>query len=425
MKFHLVLSVLGLLLPAVLSQSKADSLNNTFALPQQQLASPVPSPNGWDFFVQAAKAKTGTSPYLNDSEPDRERKLMALEREHVARNAEVFRLMQQGLAGDVMRPREEMLAMLPDNATLRELARTLSNKAHVEAADENWESSANTAVDIMQFGVSIMRGANLVGVLTGNAIESLGPKCLKEAVPHLNSEQLQKLGQRLEKIEAARPAYENVLTIEKEEGLVEMQHIMHDKEWQAFRARPFRANTFRQAFGWDNKTIAALQKISDEQIQKNYSQAMDKALAQARLPFAKQKESALPPDAFSVLLFGSSGLKRQRLPLERAATRNKLLLGALALHIYHQEHGHYPASLQALGGTYLPQIPLDPFDTTRPLGYRRENAGYVLYSIGPDGVDNNGTPIGNKAPDGKTMSELRRRLPLPESSGDIVADVFQ
>ncbi|MBI3858048.1 MAG: hypothetical protein HY293_20400 [Planctomycetes bacterium] len=52
----------------------------------------------------------------------------------------------------------------------------------------------------------------------------------------------------------------------------------------------------------------------------------------------------------------------------------------------HQEaHGAYPATLDPVR-EFLPQLPLDPF-TGKPYLYRREGAGFVVYSAGVHGVD--------------------------------------
>jgi hypothetical protein len=50
---------------------------------------------------------------------------------------------------------------------------------------------------------------------------------------------------------------------------------------------------------------------------------------------------------------------------------------------------HLPASLQELVPAYLGAVPADPFDG-RPIRYNRLPKGYLIYSVGEDGVDNGG-----------------------------------
>ncbi len=66
----------------------------------------------------------------------------------------------------------------------------------------------------------------------------------------------------------------------------------------------------------------------------------------------------------------------------------------LALEQYRAETGQYPDSLEPLTQTILEDIPSDPF-SIQGFVYRKRSddplgKGYVLYSIGADGIDNNG-----------------------------------
>lgn len=59
----------------------------------------------------------------------------------------------------------------------------------------------------------------------------------------------------------------------------------------------------------------------------------------------------------------------------------------LALLQYKKAHGTFPESLNALGLEDL----IDPY-VDKPLHYRTEDAGFVVYSVGEDQKDNGGTP---------------------------------
>jgi len=72
-----------------------------------------------------------------------------------------------------------------------------------------------------------------------------------------------------------------------------------------------------------------------------------------------------------------------------------LLIAFLALRSYRGDHGAYPPTLDALIPRYLTSVPLDPYATAARLKYRRDSDSFVLYSIGPDGADDGGRPIGN------------------------------
>jgi hypothetical protein len=64
---------------------------------------------------------------------------------------------------------------------------------------------------------------------------------------------------------------------------------------------------------------------------------------------------------------------------------------ALGIERYRLAHNaELPVSLDALAPKYLPAPARDPFDR-QPLRFKKLPRGYVVYSIGPDGVDNGGT----------------------------------
>jgi hypothetical protein len=63
----------------------------------------------------------------------------------------------------------------------------------------------------------------------------------------------------------------------------------------------------------------------------------------------------------------------------------------LALAGYRADHGEYPEDLAALAPSYANKLPADPYAALGiPLCYRRQSSGYLLYSVGPDGLDRGG-----------------------------------
>jgi hypothetical protein len=65
---------------------------------------------------------------------------------------------------------------------------------------------------------------------------------------------------------------------------------------------------------------------------------------------------------------------------------------ALALERYHAKHGRFPDQLDELTPEFLVLSPLDPFDG-KPMKYKRTEHGVIVYSIGPDMIDDGGQPI--------------------------------
>ncbi|MHC5057266.1 MAG: hypothetical protein ACYTKD_21525 [Planctomycetota bacterium] len=61
----------------------------------------------------------------------------------------------------------------------------------------------------------------------------------------------------------------------------------------------------------------------------------------------------------------------------------------LALELHRSEKGEYPTKLDALAPEFLPEVPPDPY-TGKPLVYRVEGDGFLVYSIGENLQDDGG-----------------------------------
>lgn len=75
------------------------------------------------------------------------------------------------------------------------------------------------------------------------------------------------------------------------------------------------------------------------------------------------------------------------------AARLRLLATELALRGFNTETGRPPAALDELLPNYLRAVPVDPF-TERPLIYRPQGTNWLLYSVGPNRLDEGGKPYG-------------------------------
>ena len=90
-------------------------------------------------------------------------------------------------------------------------------------------------------------------------------------------------------------------------------------------------------------------------------------------------------NALASLLGYSGGYEKHS--YSEFTTALRLTRAGLALLQYKQAHEAFPESLDALGLEGL----IDPF-TDEPLHYRPEGQGFVVYSVGEDRKDNDGTP---------------------------------
>ncbi len=94
---------------------------------------------------------------------------------------------------------------------------------------------------------------------------------------------------------------------------------------------------------------------------------------------------------------------------DRGEQTERNLHVAFALAAYHAEHGRYPAKLDDLAPKYLATVPDDLF-SGKALLYRLTDKGYLLYSVGVNGIDDGGRQFDDNPPG----DDLSVRMPLPE-----------
>ncbi len=132
-------------------------------------------------------------------------------------------------------------------------------------------------------------------------------------------------------------------------------------------------------------------------VARNYTHYMDAELRRTALPYAVMRltpDVSIPSDPISGIM--DFGMDQFRFKAAYDETFTRLLMIMLALRAYKLDHqGSYPKTLGSLTPKYLSATPLDPFADQAPFQYRlvKGGASYLLYSIGPDGIDNGGSPI--------------------------------
>jgi hypothetical protein len=82
---------------------------------------------------------------------------------------------------------------------------------------------------------------------------------------------------------------------------------------------------------------------------------------------------------------------------------------AFALAAYRRDRGRCPKQLDALAPKYLDKIPMDLF-SGKPLIYHPSEEGYLLYSVGVNGCDEQGQSSDDQPPG----DDLAIRVPLPK-----------
>ena len=331
-----------------------------------------------------------------------------------------FATLRQGFQYECrMPPARSFDTLFPQFGIVRAMARVLRFKADVQARDGNWGGAFDTALDGKQLGVTLPRGGVLIAMLVGVACEAITRDGAWDAVGHLTAAQARAGARRMATINAKRTPFADTLREEKWCTLASLLELFHTPNWQQLLLRCAGNGPPQTTPEWLWR--ARLSMVNRREFFAHYTRYMDALIANAQLPYAAPKtQPAIPTDPISQMIFpvfAKAGFKDVA-----NRTQDALLETTLALRAYQLDHTQYPASLAALVPGYLAAVPDDPFALSGPLKYKLKGHGYVLYSIGPDGKDNGGTPSadGNKAtvPTGKTSDFLSET-----STGDIVARV--
>ena len=101
-------------------------------------------------------------------------------------------------------------------------------------------------------------------------------------------------------------------------------------------------------------------------------------------------------------------VRRSQAAVDRSAAGHRVLQVAFALAAYLRDHKAYPKALADLTPKYLGRVPDDLF-TGKPLAYRPTETGFLLYSVGPNGTDDEG----RTATDPQPGDDIAVRVPSP------------
>jgi hypothetical protein len=166
-----------------------------------------------------------------------------------------------------------------------------------------------------------------------------------------------------------------------------------------------------------DRCIAALRINDREEREQEIADVLDELKAlkdQAKAPAVVLRSLIGPTgrgERMGIIVVGLMFPAYQK--LQNAADRHEQtqlnLRLAFTLAAFRADHGRYPAKLDELVPKYFERIPDDVF-SGKPLIYRLVGAGYLLYSVGQDGKDDDGRSYDDE-PRG---DDIAVRMPVPE-----------
>jgi len=167
---------------------------------------PLPNPNGYDDFLKASEVVTGNFrdvPELNRDSLD------AL----VSTNTEALRLLRLALTRQCLMPMDSTLtnAGIDHLGGMKRLAQLLTTEGRLSEMEDRPAEAARSYVDAIRFGNELSRGGFLVTRLVGVACEAIGCAPLAKVVPELSREDARIILSELEKVDAGRVTWAEVL----------------------------------------------------------------------------------------------------------------------------------------------------------------------------------------------------------------------
>jgi hypothetical protein len=384
----------------------------------------MPEDNARDYFHNAAAAARGIKHKSHYSIPPfppvavTESSLQAC-----AEDAEpALRIMREGLTRPFMAPAARKFdPRFPWYAQLRELARVNVGAADYYEVKGDSGRAMQMRLDGMEMGVMIPHGDMLIGGLVGLSCEAIAEARMEPLIPLLSADELKNAAARLDKIEAKRVPYSDVI---QEEGYMQAAEFLGMLKDPRLRSNTYGALTMLVSTGDD--PYAAWKVRMSHQIEGiKFNMANKQSVAASNLEWftAMAKEARTPYRGPSRVSVPSNIITRMTAEVFKDARRrfaateaaSALLRVEVALYRYHKDQGKFPASLSDLVPAYLTSIPNDPCGGGL-LHYVPQDADtdFQLYSIGPDLKDDYGVAADHFGDIGGDIvaGELRKYPPI-------------
>ncbi len=400
--------------------------------PTVNIPSPtMPKPNAYDYYYEAGKmteALKAESKTVSDMETDLhdlrshiQKFTPQMRAEAIEKFEPALTRMREGFQYPFMNPPLRSASqLLPQFASFRNLARTLTLESDVYADQADWGEAINSRLDSLYLGRECPKDGTLIAGLVSIAIQAIGRAHTQPIIENLSAEEARSAVKRMESILSEEVSYAQILREEKLAMQASLMEIFHQISWRTSYVNLLYGGENSSSGSWSNRMQALrFLFVNKRASMKNITEYCDAIIAEAELPYRKSRPAPpVPNDMLSQIfcpVFSQAEFK-----FVQNQTDNRMMLTALALQAYRAERKAYPASLQELvKGKYLSELPRDSFNLGQPLKYVNQGAKYLLYSVGPDGIDDGGKPAENSEFYGNN------NIPRPQKPGSLHLNAAQ
>jgi hypothetical protein len=331
-----------------------------------------------------------------------------------------------------------LAAMLPNVQKCREVAAALASRAILRVAEEQENDAWQDLLACHRLGRLLARGATLIEMLVGIAIDGNSSDTDVAFLDHakLTSAQVLECWHDLRKLPSMPPVADKIdlgerfnlleiLMLTARHGTAFLEGMKDNSappKGNKFAAKLFTRSinwdpAFRKANRWYDRYCTGL-RIPDRgaRVQEMAAIAQDAKTLKRQVTATGFIEKSFMGSESRGEMIGNIMIAMM-LPAfdkiqgaaERCEQWQRNLHLAFALAAYQRDHGQYPATLDELAPKYLEQIPDDLF-SGKPLIYCQEDHGFLLYSVGLNGIDEDGRTYG----DDPSGDDIRVRMPVRE-----------
>jgi hypothetical protein len=326
--------------------------------------------------------------------------------------------------------------LLPNVTKSQELAKALAARAMLRTEEKQFDAAWEDLIACHRIGRLVARGGTLIEAILGMATEQVASEAdlafLERA--GLPSEQIRARLRELQNLPAWPPpadkielterlVYIDLVQLVRRRGVGVLEEVSLGRSKQP-RLEDVRVveqidwgPALRSGNRWYNRIVATL-RLKDRSVR-------EKELAQIEEDLKKLKQEAEQRGFLAKVFMGTAArgkaigdilisllmpaLGKVQIAYERVEQGQHNLWVAFALAAYQREHGRYPANLNLLVPKYLSAVPGDLF-SGKALVYRPSADGYLLYSVGPNGRDEEGRGPEDVPPG----DDPHVRMPLPD-----------
>ncbi len=389
----------------------------------------APKPNGYDLYVAAMAAMTPANPpvdavnnstFIADPKVRARQYSLARKTAWLRANNSGFILFNSALKTPSMAPAERgnVGGNFAGYAQMRQLARVKTIESNARWMRRDYNGALQSGLDTVQMGHDMRRGGVAITGLVGIAVGAIGRyAATADTIEHLDAKQAKAAARRLEKLLQTRWTLAQTLTEDKHYAQSIWLDIFKTKQWRSPDATAVEKPSLKERI--------RLHTIPKQRIMDDLDAIYARDIANAKAPYLQQKA---PLNIADNPFNGMFGVSEQTRDYDaRDLVGDNFLMLRLALRAYQLENGAPPPNLTALVPNYIRAVPADPFGGGEALSYKVSGKSYLLWSIGPDGRDNGGTPIPPRTARTATVPGERplgtRSFTDFEGKGDVVAGV--